>query len=58
MPEHFLDAHQVGTVFEKVRRKTVPQNMRAGLSFPAEAPQKSVDVAPQGSYIVGVSCFV
>ena len=28
MPEHLLDASQVGTAFEEVRRERVPQEMR------------------------------
>ena len=33
MPEHFLDDPQIGAVAEKMRRETVPEQMRINIGF-------------------------
>ena len=36
VPEHFLDAHDFGAVFEQVRCEAVAQHVRARFAFPAD----------------------
>ena len=57
VPEHFLDAHDFGTVLEQVRREAVSQHMRTRLALPADAAEQVVDVVPQRADGEGLAVF-
>lgn len=44
VPQHFLDAHDFGSVFQKVGGETVSQYVRAGLAFPSDVTEQIVNV--------------
>ena len=57
MSEHFLDAHDFGSVFEQVRREAVSQYVGACFPFPADAAEQVMDVVSQSSQSERLAVF-
>ena len=47
VPEHFLDAHDFGAIFEQVRGEAMAQYVRACFPFPADFTEQVVDVVTE-----------